>query len=102
MAVLPRNRLSPEWRQALQMLASRPRGATEEVLVLGHGFSRDMLAMLLLAGLATVVTETLRADCPTINGERVMITAAARRAVEGRSNLDRRHLPKKSEQRPLR
>ncbi len=83
MAVLRRNRLSPEWRQALQLLASSPRGATEEVLVLGHGFSRDMLAMLLLAGLATVVTETLRADGPTIKVERVMITDAGRRAVEG-------------------
>jgi hypothetical protein len=65
------------------MLVSSPRGATEEVLVLGHGFSRDMLAMLLLAGLATVVTETLRADGPTIKVDRVMITHAGRRAVEG-------------------
>src|SRR5258708_11614271 len=83
MAVLPRNRLRPEWRQALQLLASSPRGATEEVLVLGHGFSRDMLAMLLLAGLATVVTETLRAGGPMIKVERGMITDAGRRAVEG-------------------
>jgi hypothetical protein len=42
-----------------------------------------MLAMLLLAGLATVVTETLRADGPTIKVDRVMITHAGRRAVEG-------------------
>ena len=81
MAVLPRNRLSPEWRQVLQMLASSPRGATEEVLVLGHGFSRDMLAMLLLAGLATVVTETLRAGHCKI--ERMVITDAGKRALKG-------------------
>jgi hypothetical protein len=74
---------SPEWRQALQLLARSPRGATEEVLVLGHGFSRDMLAMLVLAGLATVVTETLRADGPTIRVERVRITEAGLRALEG-------------------
>jgi hypothetical protein len=53
---------SPEWRQALQFLASSPRGATEDVLELGHGFSRDMLAMLVLAGLATVVIETLHGE----------------------------------------
>jgi hypothetical protein len=81
---LPRKRhLSPEWRQVLQLLASSPRGATEEVLVLGHGFSRDMLAMLVLAGLATVVTETLRAGGPTIKVERFSITDAGRRALEG-------------------
>jgi hypothetical protein len=56
----PKRHLSPEWRQALQLLVSSPRGTTEDMLVLGHGFSSDMLAMLVLAGLATVVTETLR------------------------------------------
>ncbi len=81
---LPQKRhLSPEWHQALQLLASSPRGTTEDMLVLGHGFSGDILAMLLLAGLATVVTETLRADGPMIKVERVMITDAGRRAVEG-------------------
>ena len=81
---LPRKRhLSPEWRQVLQLLASSPRGATEEVLVLGHGFSRDMLAMLVLAGLATMVTETPRAGGPTIKVERMQITDAGRRALEG-------------------
>ena len=28
---------SPEWRQALQLLAGSPRGATEDMLVLGYG-----------------------------------------------------------------
>ena len=73
---------SPEWRQALQFLASSPRGATEEVLVLGHGFSRDMLAMLVLAGLAKVVSETVRAGGSTIKVERVSITDADRRAID--------------------
>jgi hypothetical protein len=81
---LPRKRHpSPEWRQALQLLASSPRGATEEVLILSHGFSRDMLAMLVLAGLAKVVTETARAGGSTIKVERVSITDAGRRAIEG-------------------
>jgi len=64
------------------LLASSPRGATEEVFVLAHGFSCDMVAGLVLAGLAALVTERLRADGPTINVELVMITDAGRRALE--------------------
>ncbi len=74
---------SPEWHQALQLLASSPRGVTEDMLVLGHGFSGDMLAMLVLAGLVTVVTEALRADGGRRKVERVMITDAGKRALEG-------------------
>jgi hypothetical protein len=74
--------LSPERRQVLQLLASSPRGATEEVLLLGHRFSRDMLAMLVLAGLATVVTE-MRADGERRKVEHVIITDAGKRALEG-------------------
>jgi hypothetical protein len=65
------------------LLASRPRGAIEDVLVLAHGFSRDTLAGLVLAGLATVVTEALRADGLTIKVEHVRITDAGRLALEG-------------------
>jgi hypothetical protein len=77
------HRLSPEWHRALQLLASNPRGATEDLLVLGHGFSSEMLAKLVLAGLATVVTETLRTDGGPCKIERVMITDAGKRALEG-------------------
>jgi hypothetical protein len=38
--------VKPEWRKALQLLARSPRGATEDVLELGHGFSRETLAKL--------------------------------------------------------
>jgi hypothetical protein len=76
MAVPARNRLSTEQRRALELLASSPHGAIEEVFVLAHGFSRDMLAGLVLAGLATVVTERLREDGPTIEVGRVRITDA--------------------------
>ena len=80
---LPRERcLSLERRRALQLLASNPRGVAAELLVLAHEFSRDMLAGLVLAGLATVVAETLNADGPTIKIERVRITDAGRRAIE--------------------
>jgi hypothetical protein len=73
----------PEWCHALQLLAGCPRGATEEVLVLGHGVSHQTLAMLALAGLATVVTETLRVDGETSTIERLRITDAGRRAIGG-------------------
>jgi hypothetical protein len=81
---LPRkHRLSQERREALQLLARSPRGATEDVLVVGHGLSADMLAVLVLAGLAKVVTTTLRAEGGTFTIERLHITDAGRRAIEG-------------------
>jgi hypothetical protein len=79
----PKRRLSTEWHQALQLLAGNPRGMTEHMLVLGHGFSSDMLAMLVLAGLASVVTEPLRTDGERRKVERVLITDAGERALEG-------------------
>jgi hypothetical protein len=75
--------LTPERRRALQLLASSPCGVAAELLVLAHEFSRDMLSGLVVAGLATVVAETLKADGPTIKIERVRITDAGRRAIEG-------------------
>ena len=41
------------YREALELLASDPQGATEELLVLAHGFDSDMIAGLVNAGLAT-------------------------------------------------
>jgi hypothetical protein len=38
-----------------------PRAVSEEVLVVAHGFSAQMIAGLVLAGLATVVTEMKKA-----------------------------------------
>jgi hypothetical protein len=46
-----------------------------------HGFEADILAGLVLAGLVTVVTETVRAGGPTIKTERFLITDAGRRAI---------------------
>jgi hypothetical protein len=74
---------SPEWHQALQLLARSPRGAIEDVLELGHGFSREMLATIVLAGLATVVTETLGVEGGTFKVERMRITDAGRKAING-------------------
>jgi hypothetical protein len=75
----PKRRLSTEWHRALQLLASNPRGTTKDMLVLGNGLSSDMLGMLVLAGLATVVTETLRTGQGKI--ERMLITDAGKRAL---------------------
>ena len=78
----PRNRLSTEQRRALELLGSIPHGAVADLL-LAHEFSCDMLAGLVLAGLATVVTETIRAGGPTIKVERYRITDAGTRALDG-------------------
>jgi hypothetical protein len=75
--------LKPEGRQALRLLASDPRGATEDVLDLGHGFSRETLAMLTLAGLAKLVTETLHVDGGTFTVEFLRITDAGRQVIGG-------------------
>ena len=81
---LPRKpQSSPEWRQALQLLARNPRGTIEDVLELGHGFSRETLATLVLNGLAMVMTETLSLGGATIKIERMRITDAGRRAIRG-------------------
>jgi hypothetical protein len=77
----PKRHFSAEWHPALQLLAGKPRGTTEDVLALGHGFSSDVLAMLVLTGLAAVVTETLRAHGSMIKIQRMRITDAGRRAI---------------------
>ena len=41
---------SRERRRALKVLADAPRGISEEVLVVGRGFSADMIADLVLMG----------------------------------------------------
>lgn len=62
------------------MLAGAPHGLTETTMF-AQGFAADMLAGLVLAELATVVTETVRTGGPTTKTERFMITDAGRRAI---------------------
>src|SRR5258706_16036023 len=67
--------LSREQRRALKMLADAPRGITEEVLVAVHGFSAQMVAGLVRAGLATGGTEPKNAPRGlTITVERIRVT----------------------------
>jgi len=68
----------------MKILADAPRGVSEEVLIIAHGFSAEMLAGLVLAGLATVVTETKTVHRGLTNDiERVRITTEGRRTIEG-------------------
>jgi hypothetical protein len=60
MAVSPhRPRLTPKRRRALKLLASSRHGVNEELLVRGHGFSRGVLASLVLRGLAAAEHEVM-------------------------------------------
>jgi hypothetical protein len=77
-----KHRLSPEQRRALELLASSPHGATEELLAYGHGFSRPMLVGLVRAGLATARRRIIMAGDTPVEVGKVMITVAGRRAIE--------------------
>jgi hypothetical protein len=58
------------------------------MLVVAHGFSVGMLAGLVHARLATVVTETKMAlRSPTIKIDRIRITDDGRRTIEGQANV---------------
>jgi len=57
--------LTAEQRRALKMLADAGQNGATEALMLAHGFRREMLAGLVLAELATVVTRMMRAGGAT-------------------------------------
>jgi hypothetical protein len=76
-----KHRLSPEQREALELLASDPQGATEELLVLVHGFDGDMIAGLVHSGLATARRENMKAGGRAIEVVRIRITGAGRDAL---------------------
>jgi hypothetical protein len=82
MAVPQRKHLiNPEQRRALQLLASSPYRATDDVHMLARGFTRWTLAGLVRAKLATARRHTIKAGARTIN--RITITDAGRIAIEG-------------------
>jgi hypothetical protein len=74
-------RPSAEEREALELLVSDPQGATEELLVLAHGFDSDMIAGLVGARFATARRETMRAGSRTIEVVRIRITVEDRDGV---------------------
>jgi hypothetical protein len=84
MAAPPRNTpLSAEQRRVLALLASIPKGITEDTLVLAHGFDRAMIGGLVNAGLATAQSEIVTEPGPTTEVVRIKISDAGRRAIEG-------------------
>jgi hypothetical protein len=76
-----KHRLSPEEREALELLASDPQGATDELLVLVHGFDSNMIADLVESGLAAAQLENMKAGNRAIEVVRIRITAAGRDAL---------------------
>ena len=56
-----KRRLGPERRRALKLLARNPHGATEEMLIYGHGLTRRMLTGLVRPGLATAERRVIMA-----------------------------------------
>ena len=83
MALLQNLNFKAESHQARHLVPCSPRGSTEDVLELGHGFSRETLAELTRAGLVKLVTQTLRIEGGTFTIERLPITDAGRRAIGG-------------------
>jgi hypothetical protein len=74
-------RFNAEERQVLELLASRPHGVTERLLVLAHGFDSDMIAGLVHKGLAAAKRETMNAGGKTVEVVRFRITDAGRDAL---------------------
>ena len=75
-------RLPPERRRMLKLLARSRHGANEELLVLGHGFSRRMLAGIVRRKLAAAEREVVKAGGKTIEVVRARMMEAGRRALE--------------------
>jgi hypothetical protein len=81
MAVSPGKRgLNPEQRRALELLAGRPDGYTEAIMM-AHGFNDEVLTILVRDGLATAQPETVHAGKRPIKVVRVRITDAGRLAL---------------------
>jgi hypothetical protein len=81
MAAPPRKRrLSLKARQALELLAVDQHGVAE-ALLLTYGFTRDLLARLVEAGLATAQRQTVKVGGETIKVVRISITDVGRDAL---------------------
>jgi hypothetical protein len=76
-----RRKLSSRAREALEFLASNPRGATEAFMH-GHGFSLRTLVGLIHSRLATVQREIVIAGSERVVATRIKITDAGRKALE--------------------
>jgi hypothetical protein len=74
--------MSRDQRRALRLLAGSPLGVTEAIM-LAHGFTTEMLIVLVRDGLATATPETVHAGKRPIEVVRARITDAGRLALAG-------------------
>jgi hypothetical protein len=81
----PTMKFNADQRCALVLLARNPRGCTDAILEMAHGFNGEMLAELVRDGLAYVTPEPMRAGGRAITVGRFHITEAGRRALAGRA-----------------
>ncbi len=72
--------LNRDRRRALRLLATAPNGATEAIM-LAHGFSAEMLAVLVRDGLVAVEHRAMRAGRQPIKVTWLTITEAGRQAL---------------------
>jgi hypothetical protein len=77
-----KSRLSADQRRALGLLAGSSHGCTEAIL-LAHGFTIEMLIVLVRDGFATATPEIVHAGRRPIEVVRVGITDAGRQALDG-------------------
>ena len=77
-----KSELSADRRRALRLLAGSSQGCTEAIL-LAHGFTIEMLIVLVRDGLATATPETVHAGRRPIEVVRMGITDAGRQALDG-------------------
>ena len=74
--------LSPEWRRALEELANASeRGGATEAVLLARVFTAEMVASLVLSGLAEASVETLKVGGRGVEVVRMRITDAGRFAL---------------------
>jgi hypothetical protein len=77
MTMSPRN---PDQRRALELLAGSLEGHTEAMLM-AHGFTIAVLAILVRDGFATATPETVRTALRATKVVRMRITEAGRQAI---------------------
>jgi len=87
-------RLSPEQRKALELLASDPQGATDELLVLVHGFDGNMISDLVESGLAMARLENMKAGSRAIEVVRIRARVVGRSKDESTADEDTTDIPR--------
>jgi hypothetical protein len=74
--------LEPDQRRALAMIADTGMNGATEAIMIANGFTVDLLAGLVPAGLATATPQRMRAGDLMIEVTRGRITDAGRRALD--------------------